>query len=441
MRFSSTFLQITLLALIGCASQAHAAAPRTKELAIYAGKPYDSAHVTVVDSEGQAKLDGARAVVPKPAQSNMPGGQASAQVSAKDAAADALTLQWSKVWFAGLRIEGGAPLDLRPFLAHGVLSLDLNVQDLAQGGVGFEVRCGEHCERYVNYLIPGRAAVGKGWQHVVVSLSCFVHDGDDFSAVTQPFTLDATGSGTVSVANVRFEANGTPNTSCPDYRTQSVTPEMLNESWSIDWWLPRHQEKLAEIQRRKANHEKTDLIFVGDSITHNWEKVGLPVWNRYYSKYHALDLGFGGDRTENILWRLQHGEIDGIDPKVVVLMCGTNNTGARHEDPRRTAAGIHRVIEQLQRHLPKAKVLLLAVFPRDEKPDSELRKLNDGVNKIISGFADNKRVFFLDISKSLMSPDGIVSRDIMPDLLHPNEKGYEIWAKAMAPTLQRLMQQ
>jgi hypothetical protein len=140
-----------------------------------------------------------------------------------------------------------------------------------------------------------------------------------------------------------------------------------------------------------------------------------------------------------VLWRLQHGEVDGLAPKVAVLMFGTNNTGHRQEDPKTTAAGIKRNIEELQKRLPDTKILLLAIFPRGEKPDDKLRQINEKINAIIAGFADNQKVFFANLNQAFLQPDGTLSRDIMPDLLHPNEKGYEIWAKAMAPELAKLL--
>ena len=190
---------------------------------------------------------------------------------------------------------------------------------------------------------------------------------------------------------------------------------------------------------RSKSQKDAQVIFIGDSITQGWEKDGFNVWNHNYAKYNAVALGFGGDRTENVLWRLQQGEVDGLNPKVAVLMFGTNNTGHRQENPKTTAAGIKRNLEELQQRLPNTKILLLAVFPRDEKPDGELRQINNGVNAIISGFADNKKIFFLDINKSFLDANGVLPKTIMPDLLHPNEQGYEIWAKAMEPTLNRLL--
>ena len=424
---------LPLVLALATYTPAQAAGP--DELLIYSSRPLESWHVTIADFEAQQVLTGTSAQVPKPAQPKVAASQVGVRASDKDAPLDALTLSWKDAWYASLRLEGGTPLDLRPYVPKGVLAFDVNVKDLAQGGLSFKINCGKNCDRTVPYLVPARALAGKGWQHLAFSMSCFVRAGDDFSGVVQPFVLDASGSGEVAVANVKFQKTGTPTASCPDYKTVSVTPDMLNESWSINWWLPRHLDKLAEIK----SHPDTQIVFIGDSITHGWEKEGLNVWNAYYKKYDAIDLGYGGDRTENVLWRLQHGEVDGIKPKLAVLMFGTNNTGHRQEDPATTAAGIKRNIDELRRRLPGTKILLLAIFPRDEQPDTPYRQINGKINAIIAGFADNKKVFFLNINDAFLDANGVLSKDIMPDLLHPNEKGYDIWARAMQPTLLELM--
>jgi beta-glucosidase len=141
-----------------------------------------------------------------------------------------------------------------------------------------------------------------------------------------------------------------------------------------------------------------------------------------------------------VIWRLQNGEIDGIHPKAVVLLIGTNNTGHRLEAAGSTAVAIKRIIDELRRRLPDTKILLLAVFPRNDKPGTQVSRINDDINAILPGFADNKTIYFQNINRALVSADGTLSKDIMPDLLHPNEKGYEIWAREMDPELHSLMQ-
>ena len=350
----------------------------------------------------------------------------------------ALTLRWQKIWKSGVALRT-APQDLRPFMARGILAFDLKVDALDAGGIVFKVGCGAGCERQVPYVIPGRAAEGKGWQHIVLALSCFARDGDDFSKVDAPFSLEGTGSGQVSIANVAIAAEGTPTTSCPDWRTVAVTPARLDEAWSIDWWLPRHRQKLADARHMLAEGRSPQLIFIGDSITQGWEKEGAPVWQRYYARHHALGLGFGGDRTENVLWRLQHGAVDGLDPKVAMLLVGTNNTGLRGDFPAITAAGIRRNLEELQQRLPRTRILLLAIFPRDAAAGGVLRSTNEAINAILPTLADGNRVVFLDVNRTFLAPDGALSKDIMPDYLHPNEAGYALWARAMQPELDRLM--
>jgi len=393
----------------------------------------------VTDFEGQKLLDGNSVTVPKPAQPRVPESQVSARRSGKRGPHDALTLQWTKSWIAMLRVEGGPPLDLRPYLGDGTLEFDFKVVEMAHGGVKFKLSCGENCERKVPYLAAAQAMAGQGWKHLAFPLSCFAREGDDFRAVPQPFVLEGTGTGEAAVANVRFVRHGRPNASCPDYRTESVTPGMLVESWSVDWWLPRHQKKLEEIRQHREAGRNVELIFVGDSITQGWENAGGPVWEQHYAKYNAVALGFGGDHTENLLWRLQNGELDGMSPKVAVMMIGTNNTGDRQEDPATTAAGIQRNIDEIRKRLPSTRILLLAIFPREEQPTGVLRRINDSVNARIAGFADGKAVFFLDIGHALTNPDGTLSKDVMPDLLHLSEKGYGIWATGIEPTLTKLL--
>lgn len=389
--------------------------------------------------EKQVEYPGSAAVAPRPAGPGAPDAYVGAVAGTDaDGRRNAFALEWKDTWFATLRFESATPLDLRPYLG-GMLELDLDVADLAQGGLRVKVACGDGCERSVSLLAPARAIAGKGWQRVSLALSCFVRDGGDFSRVSLPFALESGGRGRVSVANVRLTHAGTPSLACPDYRTESVTPAMLAESWSLDWWLPRHEQKRQEARDLLAAGKAPQLVFIGDSITQGWEKEGREVWARHYALHHALNLGFGGDRTENVLWRLQHGALDGLAPKVVVLMVGTNNAGHRAENPETTAAGIRRLVDEIRQRLPATQVLLLAVFPREEQPTGSLRRINDRVNQIIRGYADGRNVHFLNLNAALANADGTLSRDVMPDLLHLSDKGYALWQRAMDPVLAPLL--
>ncbi len=396
-------------------------------------------NVVLADFDSNLLLAGDSVVLPRVDKPHGENNHVEAHVSGMKTKHDALTMKWSDAWYASLRFDAAQPVDLRPFLADGAVEFDLDAVDMAKAGLTFVVGCGADCGRKLPYVVPSRALTGKGWQHLAIPMRCFAQDGDDFSRVTRAFTLDSSGTGEAAIANLRFVRRANGNVPCPDYRTQSVSPTPLEQVWSMDWWIPRHEQKLAEIAALRAAGVQPDVVFIGDSITHNWEKDGQAVWAANYAKYHALDLGFGGDHTENVLWRLQHGELDGYRTRVVVMMIGTNNTGDRMEDPATTAAGVRRLVDELRQRQPGAKILLLAVFPRDEKPDSPLRRINDRLNQALATFADDRDVFFLDIGATLTNPDGTLSRDVMPDLLHPNDKGYAIWAGQMNPTLQRLL--
>ncbi|MEK8033845.1 GDSL-type esterase/lipase family protein [Ideonella sp. DXS29W] len=403
---------------------------------LFDGQPGTGLRVTILDHEGQAPLGNEPLVVPKPAKPQVPASEVRALRNGA-----AIALHYKEAWYAAIRFESETPIDLSGYLAQGTLEFDVRSDDLAHSGLNISVGCGPDCHRKVNRVVPSRSLAGRGWQHWSFSMQCFQREGSDFRQVKQPFTLETSGTGHVELARVVFKPQGTPNTPCPDYRTESITPAPLEEVWSVEWWQPRHDKKLAEIQQRRQANEPIELVFIGDSITQGWENEGRPVWERHFARFNALNLGFGGDRTENVLWRLQHGEIDGLKPKAVVLMIGTNNTGHRQEDPQTTAAGVRALLGEIARRMPGTPVLLLAVFPRDEKPGTPMRRINEQLNQHLAALADGRQVQFLDIGRSLMNPDGTLSRDVMPDWLHLSEKGYGLWADAMRPTLDRLMAQ
>lgn len=219
-------------------------------------------------------------------------------------------------------------------------------------------------------------------------------------------------------------------TQIPDHKPEAMIPVPQTESW----WTAQHEHTLARIHQGEV-----DLLLIGDSITQGWADEGRRIWDAYYGRRRAVNLGFNKDRTEHVLWRLEHGEIEGITPKLVVLMIGTNNTGTRHDPPEETAAGIQAILTTLRRGLPGTKILLLGVFPRGPSADDPLRRLNAALNDRIRAYADNQHVIFLDLSPHFLDNRGDLSQDLIPDYLHLSERGYQVWADGMEDIIRKLL--
>ena len=204
-------------------------------------------------------------------------------------------------------------------------------------------------------------------------------------------------------------------------------------SWmSTAVWKQKHETFL-----KRAKEGNCDLLFLGDSITEGWGNNAA--WQKHYAPQKAVNLGIGGDTTQNVLWRLENGEVEGLAPKAVVVMIGTNNFGLHGDTPKDVVRGVVAVVGSVRKKLPKAKVLLLGIFPRDANPKAEIRNSLKKVNAEIAGLDDRKSVRFLDIGARFLAADGSLPKETMPDALHLSEKGYEIWAEAMNPLLKELM--
>ena len=194
-----------------------------------------------------------------------------------------------------------------------------------------------------------------------------------------------------------------------------------------------------------------DVLFMGDSITDFWRREGAAgvvnpptagkmVFDKYYGGMKVANFGISGDSTQGVLYRLQNGEGQGFQPKVVMLMIGTNNTGGNYGacSSAEIAEGVGAVVLELRKDFPAAKILLLGIFPRNN-PGDALRKTVTGVNPIIAKLHDGKNIFYLDIGDKFLAADGTIPRDIMADGLHPTEKGYMIWAEAVKAPLADLL--
>ena len=212
----------------------------------------------------------------------------------------------------------------------------------------------------------------------------------------------------------------------PKPRVRSF-PWMSYEDWNL----------MHDAMLRRALQGDVDVLFLGDSITQGW--ADNAVWKQRYVPRKPANFGIGGDTTQNVLWRIENGALIGIDPKVVVLLIGTNNLGIHDDSPDDVAKGVGAIVRSIHRRSPGTKVLLLAVFPRDEQPGTKFRKAIAAINPQIAKLDDGKTVRFLDIGEKFLSADGTLPKDVMPDALHPNANGYKIWVESVQPTLDELM--
>jgi lysophospholipase L1-like esterase len=192
------------------------------------------------------------------------------------------------------------------------------------------------------------------------------------------------------------------------------------------------------------------VLFLGDSITQGWTKAPH-VWEHFYAKWQPANFGIGGDQTQHVIWRIENGELDGINPKVVVLMLGTNNTGSH--DATEIAAADRKIVAMIRHKLPQTKVLILSVFPRGPRPNpqgatpetvvadaAKRMAIIKDLNTALAQLDDGQAIRYLDITAKFLGEDGKIPSIIMPDQLHPNAAGYQLWAEAMQPTLQAMMQ-
>ncbi len=213
--------------------------------------------------------------------------------------------------------------------------------------------------------------------------------------------------------------------------------------------VPRDKDKRATEKHEsflaQAKKGGIDLLLIGDSITDMWggeghdpkTSRGQKIYEKEFLPLKAANFGISGDRTQHVLWRLQNGELEGIKPKVVMLMIGTNNVFDNSAEE--IADGVTAIVSEIKTKLPETKVLLLGVFPRGLKPNKERDKLK-ATNAILAKLDDGgKTVKFLDIGDKFVEADGTISKDVMYDWLHLAEKGYQIWADAVKGPIMELM--
>jgi len=210
-------------------------------------------------------------------------------------------------------------------------------------------------------------------------------------------------------------------------------PRDRDYSWMpLAQWQKEHAENVAIAAKGEA-----ELVFIGDSITASTR--ASESWKKTFSAYRYVNFGIGGDSTQNVLWRLDHGEIGALKPKAVVLLIGTNNIGTTEHDVNDTVRGVTAVVNKLRNAFPLAKILVLGIFPRDEKTDAPVRAKVRAINAELAKLDDGKAVFVRDIGKVFLEADGTLSAAVSGDHLHLTEEGLRRWAEAIAPVVQKLM--
>ena len=211
-------------------------------------------------------------------------------------------------------------------------------------------------------------------------------------------------------------------------------PKLENDSYD---WNARHAAML-DVQQKID----PEIVLIGDSITHFWageptakNRNGPAAWKAAFGERRVLNMGFGWDRTQNVLWRLEHGEFDGLHPRYVVINIGTNNlTGtknARENTPAEIVEGINLICDRVLAKSPKSTIILMGVFPRGQKADNPFRPKIRRINELLAELAKKRNLTFLDIGAKMLQEDGSISKQIMGDATHPSEQGYAIWAEAL----------
>jgi beta-glucosidase len=235
-------------------------------------------------------------------------------------------------------------------------------------------------------------------------------------------------------------ANGAANqaqTGAPAAKTRAacatnLTPRTVEYPWmSIERWHRMYADQVA-----RAEKGDIDVMFLGDSITEMWTKE---IFEANFGRFKPANFGIGGDHTGNVLWRLQNPAIAHLKPKLIVLLIGVNNFNLCNEAPEQVFSGIQAVVATLRKQYPAARILLNAVLPTGEVPDSPVRQRVVALNKMVATLGDDKNVFFHDYGARFARADGMLSAEIQPDFLHLSEKGYRIWADAMRPDIERLL--
>jgi lysophospholipase L1-like esterase len=203
-----------------------------------------------------------------------------------------------------------------------------------------------------------------------------------------------------------------------------------------------HQQMVKNLKKGRI-----DVYFAGDSITRRWRATDYPQflanWKKNFHGWNAANFGWGGDTIGNILWRLQNGELEGVDPRVIVLLAGTNNVGRFPASEARVAdivKGIKALLDTMRKKAPRATIIVMGILPRNDgrRPTAAMASISK-INEKIAKLADGKTIRYLDINDKLADRDGKLREGMTVDRLHLSLKGYQVWADALKPLLRELL--
>ena len=204
-------------------------------------------------------------------------------------------------------------------------------------------------------------------------------------------------------------------------------PRLQSYEWmSLATWYRMHAD---DVEIAEAGEGK--ILFIGDSITQGWSGPGLDAWNEHFEPLGAINFGIGGDMTQNVLWRLDHGAVGNLAPERIILLIGINNFGFTSETPAEIAVGHKMVVEKLHEAFPKAKMLVFAVFPSGELPDNPIRAKIKELNKLMLPDGPIEGITYVDFGDEFLREDGSIPKEMMPDFLHPSLAGYKIMSEVV----------
>jgi lysophospholipase L1-like esterase len=210
------------------------------------------------------------------------------------------------------------------------------------------------------------------------------------------------------------------------FRVDTATPIEENTGWTA-----RHYQLCA-----MAGTNEIDLLFVGDSVTAGWDGSGKGVWDKQVQRYHPANFGISGEGTQDVLWRITHRELDGLDPKVVVVLLGSNDI---NWPSAQIAGGVAEVVRKIRARLPHSRVFLMGILPRGEQPNTIERVRALEANAQLQKLDAGRQVQYFYFGDKLLLPDGRMTRETAPDFLHPREGGYQFWMESIRPGIEKAL--